>query len=180
MRAARVRAIVGLLTASGAVFACESNRNVGGVGRDTTLPTISLTPVVNDTQNVTTGLQFTVNASDNLTLSLVRLTYTGGYVAGPVDTTFPVGTPNVSFQRTITFPTNTTVGGNVTIVGRAVDGAGNFSEDTIRIFMINVQALNILIDRKRNGAQASTGLSLLSVHRLNDEDVQRLHVEHPH
>ncbi|HEY6222198.1 MAG TPA: hypothetical protein VIW26_00305 [Gemmatimonadales bacterium] len=160
MRVARVRAIVGILTATGAVFACESNRNVGGVGRDTTQPTITLTPVVTDTQNVTTGLQFTVNASDNLTLSVIRLTYTGGYVAGPVDTTFPVGTPNVNFTRTITFPTNTTVGGNVRVVGRAVDGAGNFAEDTIQIFMINVQALNILIVQPANGAQASTGLSL--------------------
>jgi hypothetical protein len=160
MRAARVRAIVGLLTASGAVFACETNRNVGGVGRDTTVPTITLTPVANDTQNVTTGLQFTVNASDNLTLSLIRLTYTGGYVAGPVDSIFPVGTPTVNFQRTITFPANTTVGGNVRIVGRAVDGAGNFSEDTLQIFMINVQALNILIVQPVNGALASTGNNL--------------------
>jgi hypothetical protein len=160
MRAARVRAIVALVTAGGAVFACETNRNVGGVGRDTTQPTITLTPVVNDTQNVTSGLQFTVSASDNLTLSLIRLTYTGGYVAGPVDTTFPVGTPNVSFQRTITFPANTTVGGNVRIVGRAVDGAGNFSDDTIQIFMVNVQALNVLIVQPVNGAQASNGLSL--------------------
>ncbi|HTH66539.1 MAG TPA: hypothetical protein VL563_17795 [Gemmatimonadales bacterium] len=156
----RVRAIVALLTASGAVFACETNRNVGGVGRDTTVPTISLTPVVSDTQNVTTGLQFTVSASDNLTLQLVRLTYTGGYVAGPVDTTFPVGTPTVNFQRTITFPANTGVGGNVRVVGRAVDGAGNFSEDTLQIFLINVQALNILIVQPVNGAQASTGRSL--------------------
>jgi hypothetical protein len=160
MRVTRVRAIVGLLTASGAVFACETNRNVGGVGRDTTVPTISLTPVVSDTQNVTTGLQFTVSASDNLTLQLVRLTYTGGYVAGPVDTTFAVGTPTVNFQRTITFPANTGVGGNVRVVGRAVDGAGNFSEDTLQIFLINVQALNILIVQPVNGALASTGNNL--------------------
>ena len=160
MRVTRVRAIVGLLTASGAVFACETNRNVGGIGRDTTLPTISLTPVVSDTQNVTSGLQFTVSASDNLTLQLVRLTYTGGYVAGPVDTTFAVGTPTVNFQRTITFPANTAVGGNVRIVGRAVDGAGNFSEDTLQIFLINVQALNILIVQPVNGALASTGNNL--------------------
>jgi hypothetical protein len=160
MRVTRVRAIVGLLTASGAVFACETNRNVGGVGRDTTPPTLTLTPVVSDTQNVTTGLQFTVSASDNLTLSLIRLTYTGGYVAGPVDTTFPVGTPNVNFQRTITFPANTGVGGNIRIVGRAVDGAGNFTEDTLQIFMINVQALNVLIVQPVNGALASTGNNL--------------------
>ncbi len=160
MRAVRIRAIVGLLTASGAAFACETNRNVGGVGRDVTPPTISLTAVASDTQNVTAGLQFTVNASDNLTLSLIRLTYTGGYVAGPVDTTFPVGTKTVTFQRTISFPSSSGVGGNVQIVGRAVDGAGNFTEDTLQIFLINVQALNVLIVQPVNGAAASQGKSL--------------------
>ncbi len=169
MRVTRVRAIVGLLTASGAVFACETNRNVGGVGRDITPPTLTLAPVGSTTQNVTTGLQFTVNASDNLTLQLVRLTYTGGYIAGPVDTTFPVGTKSVSFQRTITFPANTGVGGNVQVVGRAVDGAGNFAEDTIQIFLLNVQALNILIVQPISGASAAPGRNLpvqvIAVHK---------------
>ena len=160
MRAARVRAIVALVTASGAVFACETNRNVGGVGRDTTAPIITLTAVGSTTQNVNTGLQFNVSASDNLTLSLVRLTYTGGYAAGPVDTTFPVGTPNVAFQRTISFPANTGVGGNVQIVGRAVDGAGNFAEDTLLIFLVNVKALNIFIVQPVSGASAAPGLNL--------------------
>ena len=169
MRAVRVKAILGLTTAIAAVWACETNRNPSGVQRDTTKPTITLTAVTSDTQNVTSGLQFTVNATDNLTLADVRLSYSGGYTAGPVDTTFPVGTPSVSFQRTITFPANTGVGGNVQIVGRATDGAGNFTEDTLIIDLVNAQALNINLIQPAQNAPASTGrgipVQVVAVHK---------------
>jgi hypothetical protein len=45
------------------------------------------------------------------------------------------------------------VGGNIQIIGRATDGAGNFAEDTITIFLNNVQALRVqlVVCRRRAG-----------------------------
>jgi len=157
--AARVRAVLVLSGALGAVWACNVARNTGGVTQDTTRPTLSLTTVA-DTQAIASGLTFSVSASDNLTLRLVRLTYTGGYVAGPVDTTFTGTVPTASFSRTITFPVNSGAGGQVRIVGRAVDGAGNFTEDTLFIFLSNVQSLQVLLVQPAPGAVASNGKSL--------------------
>jgi hypothetical protein len=134
-------------------------RNTGGVQQDTTRPTLSLT-TVSDTQAIASGLTFSVSASDNLTLRLLRLTYTGGYVAGPVDTTFTGTVPSASFGRSITFPANSGAGGQVRIVGRAVDGAGNFTEDTLFIFLSNVQSLQVLLVQPAPGAVASNGKSL--------------------
>src|SRR5256885_3475220 len=69
------------------VAACETARNPGGVQRDITPPNISLS-TTSDTQPIASGLAFSVTASDNLGLKTIRLTFSGGYVAGPVDTTF--------------------------------------------------------------------------------------------
>ena len=157
--AARVRAVLVLSGALGAVWACNVARNTGGVTQDTTRPTLSLTTVA-DTQPIASGLTFSISASDNLTLRLVRLTYTGGYVAGPVDTTFTGTVPSASFSRSITFPANSGAGGQVRIVGRAVDGAGNFTEDTLFIFLSNVQSLQVLLVQPAPGAVASNGKSL--------------------
>jgi hypothetical protein len=157
--AARVRAIVVLSVALASVWACNVARNGGGVSPDTTPPTISLTTSA-DTQPIAGGLSFSVSVVDNLTLRLIRLTYSGGYVAGPVDTTFTGTVPSANFTRTITFPANSGAGGLIRIVGRAVDGAGNFSEDTLFIFLSNVQALRVLIVQPAPGAVASTGKSI--------------------
>ena len=157
--AARVRAVLVLSGAAAAVWACNVARNTGGVQQDATRPTLSLTTVA-DTQAISTGLSFSVSATDNLTLRLVRLTYTGGYVAGPVDTTFTGTVPTANFSRSITFPANSGAGGSVRIVGRAVDGAGNFTEDTLFIFLSNVQSLQVLLIQPAPGAVASNGKSL--------------------
>ncbi len=157
--AARVRAVLVLSGAMAAAWACNVARNTGGVQQDTTRPTLSLTTVA-DTQSIASGLSFSVSASDNLTLRLVRLTYTGGYLAGPVDTTFTGTVPTATFGRSITFPANSGAGGSVRIVGRAVDGAGNFTEDTLFIFLANVQSLQVLLVQPSPGAVASNGKSL--------------------
>ncbi len=79
MRAAeRLRELIFLTAAAASVWACETARNPGGVQRDLTPPTISLSNTVGDTQDIATGLQFTVDAVDNLALKTIRLTFTGG------------------------------------------------------------------------------------------------------
>lgn len=158
MRAAeRLRVIFALTTAAASVWACETARNPGGVQRDLTPPTITLSNTVGDTQDIAAGLQFTVDAVDNLSLKTIRLTFTGGYAAGPTDTNFTGQVKTITYAKKITFPASSGAGGSIRIVGRAVDGAGNFAEDTLFIFLSNVQSLQVLLVAPVPGAVASTG-----------------------
>src|SRR3989441_9241578 len=160
MRAGRSgQALWGIVVCAAAVWACETTRNPGGIQRDLTPPNITLT-AVKDTQDIAGGLNFTVTASDNLSLKTIRLTYSGGYLAGPLDTTFITQTKSITFQKTITFPASSGAGGNVRIVGRAIDGAGNFAEDTLFIFLSNVHALKVFLIAPTPGAVASTGRNI--------------------
>src|SRR3989442_15790910 len=64
------------------------------------------------------------------------------------------------YKKPITYPANSGAGGNVRIVGRAIDGAGNFAEDTLIIFLANVQALKVFLIAPTPGAVASTGRNI--------------------
>jgi len=162
MRSAELKTRCGtlVLVAGAVVAACQTARNPGGVAQDTIPPTILLSNTVGDTQPISGGLQFTVNAADNLGLKTIRLTYSGGYVAGPIDTTFTSAVTQITIQKTITFPANSAAGGLVRIVGRAIDGAGNIAEDTIFIFLSNTQALKVLLLSPLPNAVASNGKSI--------------------
>src|SRR5438132_780918 len=136
-----VRALWGTGVLLTAVWACETARNPSGIQRDLTPPTISLTKTPPDTQDISAGLTFAVSATDNLGLKDIRLTYTGGYLA-LTDTVFFSTVTASAIPVHITFPSSSGAGGLIRIVGRATDGAGNFAEDTLFIFLQNVQALN--------------------------------------
>src|SRR5712691_10194971 len=92
----RVQAVWAIGAIAAGVWACENTRNPGGVQPDITPPNITVrspggggaTPATADTQPIASGLQFSITASDNLGLKTIRLTFSGGYVAGPVDTIF--------------------------------------------------------------------------------------------
>src|SRR6266540_2726768 len=124
--------------------ACETTRNPGGIQRDNTEPQIVLSNTAGDMQDIGGGLRFNVSAVDNLALKSVRLTFSGG-LFGFIDTTFTGQVQNYAVARTITFPGNSGAGGNIMIVGRATDGAGNFDEDTLFIYLSNVQALRVTL-----------------------------------
>ena len=147
-----------LVAVAGAVGACETARNPGGVLRDVNPPTIVLTPAA-DTQQIAAGLSFTVNATDNLGLKDIRLTYAGGYIA-QTDTIFNTAVTSYNQGTRITFPAGSGAGGLITIIGRATDGAGNFSEDTIVVFLSNVQALSVTLVAPTAPALASTGKNI--------------------
>jgi len=142
MRLVRIRRGTALLCVSAlalAVWACETARNIGGIQRDVTPPAITLTNTAGDTQAIAGGLHFNVSAVDNLALKSVNLTFSGGLI-GTLDTSFIGQVKTYSVGRSITFPSNSGAGGNITIVGRATDGAGNFAEDTLSIFLSNVRS----------------------------------------
>jgi len=136
--------------------ACETTRNPGGIQRDLTEPSILLTNTAGDTQDIAGGLRFNVSAVDNLALKSIRLTFSGGYIA-QADTTFTGQVKTYTASKTITFPSGSGAGGGITIVARATDGAGNFAEDTVFIFLSNVDALRVYLVSPQVGAVASTG-----------------------
>ena len=152
-----LRAWWGITALVTTVWACETTRNPIGTQRDLTPPVIVLSNTAGDTQAIAGGLRFTVTANDNLGLKTIRLTYSGGYIAGPIDTTFITQVKSYTVAKTITFPSNSGAGGNVQIIGRAIDGAGNFGEDTLFIFLSNVQALRVVLLSPLPGAVASSG-----------------------
>lgn len=157
MRHARRGTVLwGLVVSVLALWACETTRNPGGIQRDLTEPTIVLTNTAGDTQDIGGGLRFNVGAVDNLALKSVELRFSGGLI-GTLDTNFTGTVKTYSVGRTITFPGNSGAGGNIMIVGRATDGAGNFAEDTLFIFLSNVQALRVILVSPQTGALASQG-----------------------
>jgi hypothetical protein len=139
-----------------AIYACETSRRIGGVQPDTQSPTIDLTNTAGDTQDIAGGLRFNVQANDNLGLKTIDLTFSGGLI-GQLDTLFTAEVKNYNVGHTLAFGASSGAGGLIQIVGRAVDGNGNFAEDTIFIFLSNVQALRVRLVLPSPGALASTG-----------------------
>src|SRR5438270_875466 len=158
MRQVRVvRGWCGMVALAG-LWACETARNPGGVQHDLIPPVITLTANA-DTQPIASGLQFTVDASDNLGLKDVQLTYTGGYIA-QTDTVFNTTVTSFNVGEAITFPANSGAGGLITITGTATDGAGNSSSSTITIFLSNVQALTVTLLQPVPPAVAASGKNI--------------------
>ncbi len=157
MRQARRGTVLWGIVVSGiALWGCETTRNPGGIQRDNTEPSIVVTNTAGDTQDIGGGLRFNVSAVDNLALKSIRLTFSGGYIA-QLDTTFTGQVKTYTVSKTITFPSGSGAGGGITVVARATDGAGNFAEDTIFIFLSNVDALRVYLVSPQVGAVASTG-----------------------
>src|SRR6267378_3249592 len=142
-----------------AVYACETTRRIGGVQPDIQSPIITLTNTAGDTQEIAGGLRFNVQASDNLGLKTVDLSFSGG-LNGVLDTIFRTAVTNYTVAHTLTFGANSGNGGNITIIGRATDGNGNFDADTITIFLSNVQALQVTLISPTAGAVASQNRSI--------------------
>jgi len=155
----RGSAVWGISALALALSACETTRNPGGIQRDVTSPAIVLTNTAGDTQNIAGGLRFNVQAVDNLALKSVDLTFSGGFI-GQLDTTFIGTVKSYAVARSIQFGSGSGAGGNIMIVGRATDGAGNFAEDTIFIFLSNVQALQVTLVSPTAGAVASQNRSI--------------------
>src|SRR5438067_6466372 len=146
------------MVALAGLWACETARNPSGSTFDLIAPVIQLTASA-DTQPIASGLQFTVTASDNLSLKDIQLTYSGGYIA-QTDTVFTQTTTTFNQAKSITFPANSGAGGFIKIVGRASDGAGNFATDSITIFLSNVQALTVTLLQPVPPAVASSGKNI--------------------
>ncbi len=155
-----VRAWWGSIALIAGVWGCETARNPGGTQADVIPPTIKLS-TTQDTQPIAGGLNFTVNASDDRVLREIRLTFTGGYIATS-DTVFSSASvvTTATLGESIKFPSGSGAGGLIKIVGRAIDAAGNFADDSIFIFLSNVQALQVTLLAPATGALASSGKNI--------------------
>src|SRR5438874_2522513 len=147
-----------LVALAGAVGACETARNPGGVQLDRISPTIALSAA--DTQQIANGLQFSVDASDNLGLKEILVTFSNPTIA-QTDTIFNTTVTSFNQGTKITFPANSGSGGSITITGRATDGAGNFTQATSVVFLSNVQALTVDLVAPTAPAVAATGKNIL-------------------
>src|SRR5439155_1148118 len=147
-----------LVALAGAVGACETARNPGGVQVDRISPTIALSAA--DTQQIANGLQFSVAASDNLGLKEILVTFSDPTIA-QTDTIFNTTVTSFNKSTKITFPANSGSGGSITVTGRATDGAGNFTQATTVVFLSNVQALTVDLLAPTAPAVASTGKNIL-------------------
>src|SRR6266576_3813932 len=147
-----------LVALAGAVGACATARNPGGVQLDRISPTIALSAA--DTQQIANGLQFSVDASDNLGLKEILVTFSDPTI-GQTDTIFNTTVTSFNKSTIITFPANSGSGGSITITGRATDGAGNFTQATTVVFLSNVQALTVDLLAPTAPAVASTGKNIL-------------------
>src|SRR5437667_842168 len=143
----------GMCALVGAVGACETSRNPGQIVRDQVPPNIQLTTSA-DTQDIAGGAQFGVTATDNRGLKDIQLTYPGGYIQQP-DNVFTTTVTDVNLTEKIN--PGSGAGGIIRVIGRATDGAGNFAEDTIFIFLQNVDALRVYLLQPTAGAVASSG-----------------------
>src|SRR5688572_20140567 len=112
------RAVFGIGVLVGALVACETARNPGGIQRDLTSPNITLGNTAGDTQDIAGGLRFSVSATDNLALLRVRLIFSGGDI-GIQDTVFTGQVQNYQVNRNRTYPAGSGAGGLVQIIGRA-------------------------------------------------------------
>jgi hypothetical protein len=160
-QARRGTALWGTVVLALAIWGCETTRNLGGIQRDLTEPTIDLTVAGPDTQDIQGGLKFNITAVDNLGLKSIRLTFSSGCrpecggSTGVIDTTFTSQVLTYNSARTITFPANSGAGGGITIIGQATDGAFNSAADTIFIYLRNVQALQVTLVSPQPNAVAS-------------------------
>src|SRR5258708_23380079 len=123
-------------------WGCETSRTPGGFIRDIIPPTIVLTTAA-DTQQIASGLTFTVSAADNLALNDVSLTYSGGYLAQS-DTIFKNQTLTSYTQVVTLTPAQLSgAGGQIAIAGRAPHGPGNSAVGTQRLTLINIHPLTL-------------------------------------
>jgi len=139
------RALTGAL-ALGTLAACETRQLTEG-GADDSNPVITLsTPGQDpDSVDVSSPLQVTISAGDNLSLlEIIVAVSTGGPAVTTFDTTFNAATP--AFTRTITVPlTNAVAGQQITLTAIARDGANNFSTDELIITVYDPTAPSVQV-----------------------------------
>ena len=132
---------------------CAEQRFRLGFEPDTSTPTVQIT--VADTVDVQNGLNFKVDATDNLGLKSITVTFTAGLTGQT--TTFSSATTTFSWNVLVPQTQTATLGGPVLITATAVDGAGNVAVDTATVIALNPKALIVTLIRPTAGAITAPG-----------------------
>ena len=155
------------------VIGCNEQALSPGLNPDLTPPSVSvLTP--GDTTDLTTGVSFQVDASDNLGLKAVSILLEGG-LDGQVDTVFSEQVLTFSQSIQILLPQGTAAGGWIIITASASDGNNNGNVDRDSIFLVNEDALIVEIINPAPGAVTSPGKDIpIVIHAAQNDGVKRI------
>lgn len=154
-----IRGTVSALAATVLVVACNEQQLTPGFQPDQVAPAIAIAKTAGDTLDVITGLSFTVNASDNLGLKTVSVALTGGLGLN-IDTVFTSAVTQFVFPILVVFQANTTAGGVILITATAVDGSDNAGTAIDSVFLVNDDALTVIVDAPTDRALTSAGKQL--------------------
>lgn len=155
-RAGRVGALA--LVCAAAAAGCEQAVSPGFMS-DVTPPSVQIVKTKGDTIDVVNGVEFAVDAADNLGLKTLSIVLQGG-LSLRLDTTFTTAVTQITRNVNISLPSNTTAGGWVYITADVSDGAGNPASTLDSIFLVNSEALVVTIVNPLSGAIAAPGKKL--------------------
>ena len=155
------------------VVGCNESALSPGLNPDLTPPSVSVaTP--GDTTDLTQGVKFQVDASDNLGLKAVSVLLEGG-LDGQLDTVFTSQVTTFSLPIEIILPEGTAAGGWIIITASAVDGNNNGNVDKDSIFLKNEDALIVEIINPAPGAVTSPGKDIpIVIHASQKDGVKRI------
>ncbi len=141
-----------------ALDACNGDAVIDPPFPDVVKPRVSLAKGTNQTD---TSLVLSVNASDNIGLKTIRVTFSGGVLAA-YDTTFTSAVQAASVALSVHVPSTAPLGSTVNVRAIAIDGATNMS-DTARLVMTvgNLEPPLALITSPAAGSPVVSGKSLV-------------------
>jgi len=155
------------------VVGCNESALAPGLNPDLTPPSVSVsTP--GDTTDLTEGVRFQIDASDNLGLKAVSVLLEGG-LDGQLDTVFSDQVTTFTLPIEIILPEGTAAGGWIIITASASDGNNNGNVDKDSIFLKNEDALIVEIINPAPGAVTSPGKDIpIVIHASQKDGVKRI------
>ncbi len=142
------------------ITGCSEQQFNAGFEDDSFAPSISIIKTIGDTLDVADGIQFGINAADNLGLKNITIALTGGFSL-IIDTTFSTAITDVALAIEIPLAENTTAGGDIFITATATDGNNLTQSDTDSVFLRNEDALTVRVQKPNPGALTSAGLQII-------------------
>ena len=143
----------------GLSLGCNEQKLQQGFQQDNVAPTVTIQKTAGDTLQLSGGIQFAVQATDNLGLKDLSITLTAGFAA-QIDTTFTSAVTDITVGVDIPLPANSTAGGVIVIDASVTDGNDNTTMVTDSVFLVNAQALTVRILDPQAGAITAPGLQI--------------------
>ena len=147
------------MAAVAALVGCNEQQVQQGIERDQTPPTVTITKPAGDTLQLTDGIVFDVQATDNLGLKSLSVVLSGGHTA-QFDTVLNTAVTDLTLSFSVPLPANSTSGGDIFIAATATDGNDNTTTGNESLFLVNSQALGVRILDPQANAVTAPGLQI--------------------